>query len=571
LIVNENIELELKDRFNKVLDLIKEKKINQAKEILNQIVYESRENNIQDVLGRARVQLSLLKWREQGIGLNDLDIYRFNPKQEIELKKKEKFSLKNLYYLSLRRIDINNLFGLFTYKFIEFQQSQNVIIIFGPNGSGKTTILKIIDFFRTGDFINLAKIKFESIKFYFDRINKDKQNGFLNIEVKKIKKRKSNKDLKIIFYDNSEENKISFKINTTFVTNVLMEIPLKSKESIKRFILDDKLNNYKIYIPYNKKEYFALKRKRNEFAHNYYYYSPSSSDDKKFIKEFRKIKDSFSCFFIPAQRLDLGGLKEKEKKKRKITSVIESKSEFLRKLINKSLNEYIKKSQTLDKSLISRIIKSIDSNKNYNYNDIFKELTELEKTQELYAKAGLDISDVTGDVNLRDSLDKSKNWDDARKQILYKILKDVIINDGWEKLNVFSNLYKKISLFQSIVNKHFHNKKLEINYNIGFAVRSVEPLEILDINKLSSGEMNLIILFFNLIFEAKPNTLILIDEPEISLHVEWQIRFIDNLLRFKTSEIDGLKNLRFIIATHSPQIIHHHDDLTIELGFENES
>jgi predicted ATP-binding protein involved in virulence len=54
--------------------------------------------------------------------------------------------------------------------------------------------------------------------------------------------------------------------------------------------------------------------------------------------------------------------------------------------------------------------------------------------------------------------------------------------------------------------------------------------------------------------------LILIDEPELSLHVAWQVQFLKDLARvIKLSSFDVL------LATHSPQIIDTRWDLTVEL------
>ena len=41
------------------------------------------------------------------------------------------------------------------------------------------------------------------------------------------------------------------------------------------------------------------------------------------------------------------------------------------------------------------------------------------------------------------------------------------------------------------------------------------------LNALPSGEQNDLIMFYRLIFESKVGRLILVDEPEISLHIEW--------------------------------------------------
>jgi predicted ATP-binding protein involved in virulence len=83
----------------------------------------------------------------------------------------------------------------------------------------------------------------------------------------------------------------------------------------------------------------------------------------------------------------------------------------------------------------------------------------------------------------------------------------------------------------------------------GIVVKSLDGT-FLDVNKLSSGEQNEIILLYNMIFEVGDNSLLLIDEPEISLHVAWQNHFIDNL-----ETIAENKKIQIIVATHSPQII----------------
>jgi len=53
---------------------------------------------------------------------------------------------------------------------------------------------------------------------------------------------------------------------------------------------------------------------------------------------------------------------------------------------------------------------------------------------------------------------------------------------------------------------------------------------------------------------------VLIDEPEISLHVAWQKEFLKDL-----KEIIAIQNMPVVIATHSPQIIDNNWDLTVDL------
>jgi predicted ATP-binding protein involved in virulence len=69
-----------------------------------------------------------------------------------------------------------------------------------------------------------------------------------------------------------------------------------------------------------------------------------------------------------------------------------------------------------------------------------------------------------------------------------------------------------------------------------------------DINGLSSGEKQLFLRGLSLKFLDANNSIILIDEPEISLHPEWQQKII------KVYEKIGINN-QLIIATHSPHIV----------------
>lgn len=67
----------------------------------------------------------------------------------------------------------------------------------------------------------------------------------------------------------------------------------------------------------------------------------------------------------------------------------------------------------------------------------------------------------------------------------------------------------------------------------------------------SSGEAQLLYTFSSLIRHAKPNCLIFIDEPELSLHPSWQIKYVALLKR----ALGSFPGSHVIIATHSHFII----------------
>ncbi|OHT23356.1 hypothetical protein A3Q29_21085 [Providencia stuartii] len=83
------------------------------------------------------------------------------------------------------------------------------------------------------------------------------------------------------------------------------------------------------------------------------------------------------------------------------------------------------------------------------------------------------------------------------------------------------------------------------------SLKKISSKEPFDIEHASSGEQSIIMNILGISSLIKDNSLILIDEPEVCLHPEWQEKYIQLI-------IDVFKNQRkchFIIATHSPQII----------------
>jgi predicted ATPase len=73
----------------------------------------------------------------------------------------------------------------------------------------------------------------------------------------------------------------------------------------------------------------------------------------------------------------------------------------------------------------------------------------------------------------------------------------------------------------------------------------------MSILEASSGEISIIAGILGIAAGIQDNSLILIDEPEISLHPEWQDRYLE-LLRETFSSFHGC---HFVIATHSPLIL----------------
>lgn len=95
-----------------------------------------------------------------------------------------------------------------------------------------------------------------------------------------------------------------------------------------------------------------------------------------------------------------------------------------------------------------------------------------------------------------------------------------------------------------------------------------------DIRNLSSGEKNLLLLYFQLIFELPASwnkngiCLQLLDEPDTSLHPDWLMDFVDNL-KYINKELDRGNNFQFVIATQSLAIIYDHNEMMTPMRCTN--
>jgi predicted ATPase len=101
--------------------------------------------------------------------------------------------------------------------------------------------------------------------------------------------------------------------------------------------------------------------------------------------------------------------------------------------------------------------------------------------------------------------------------------------------------------FLEMINVHFRGKSLDVNTQNELIVRAGDGRSLL-LKQLSSGEKQLIILLAEALLQRQAETIYVADEPEISLHVNWQETLIGDLLELN-------ENMQLIIATQSPDII----------------
>ena len=72
--------------------------------------------------------------------------------------------------------------------------------------------------------------------------------------------------------------------------------------------------------------------------------------------------------------------------------------------------------------------------------------------------------------------------------------------------------------------------------------------ELLSPYQLSSGEKQMLVILLTVLVEDNRHSVLLMDEPEVSLHIEWQQKLIEMIT-------DLNPNVQIILTTHSPAVI----------------
>jgi energy-coupling factor transporter ATP-binding protein EcfA2 len=119
------------------------------------------------------------------------------------------------------------------------------------------------------------------------------------------------------------------------------------------------------------------------------------------------------------------------------------------------------------------------------------------------------------------------------------------------RLGVLNEAEALIRSFVTHANKYLKHKKLSFNAGKGFHVLSDHGLNrVLRPTSLSSGERQMLLLLCSAMLARWESSLFLIDEPELSLGVVWQRKILSSLL-----ELTADTNIQFIVATHSIEIV----------------
>lgn len=454
--------------------------------------------------------------------------------------------------MKLKNVKVKKLFGMYDYS-VDLFVDKNITIIDALNGKGKTTVLKLIKATVEGDIYTIDNIPFETFALMFE-------NGDI-IEVNKKDVYKSVKDINLLYLRNMAAHNLTPLIYENIKVNVnSSEYKIKFREDILMMFIrrGRNINRDAFYSERDRVEDLTISELFDEGMVNDLF------ECDELITVLTKYKKNLSIHFIKADRLFLtqqntyrrGHRHEREEN----ISSVEKYSREIKEMITSLGKKFGDECEKLERTFPKRVIDGIFQNNGteidvFEREQIVNNLAELEERRHEFSELGL----ITETKDSTFVLPKTEVLSRDTRVFLTKYIEDNI-----KKLDIYKELALKLDLLRTIVNVRngFSNKEMKFTKN-GVVFVNAAGKEI-PVERLSSGEKNDFVLFYELIFKCVAKSLILVDEPEISLHVAWQQEFIDELM-----EICKLKNMQAIVATHSPNIVNNHWDLLVDLEDEN--
>lgn len=440
-------------------------------------------------------------------------------------------------------IEVERLFDLYDHR-VDLNLAERTTILHGPNGVGKTMILKMVRDIIAGRYGIFRQVPFRRFGLSFDdgtclelvceqsrKGSKGKRNPALHMSLARAGKVLERLEI------SPQKDDLLVRAGR-FSTRVPWLRRLGDEEWIDErdghlLSAEEVLMLYS-EVPYSESAPAIRERER----------SPDP------LGEFRR---AVVVHFIEAQRLlrfvseSAAGYRQSRPN---IFRVLDC-ARGLQEEISRTMAQYGQQSQQLDQSFPQRLLRA--GTPGLSAGDLKSRMDELDRKRSALKDIGLlDKPEVHPfDTNALDTLDGAQ-----------QAVMSLYVQDTTEKLDVLTSLEQRARLLLDNVNQKFLHKRIRLDREAGLVAEREDGTP-LKLEALSSGEQHELVLHYDLLFRVAPNTLVLIDEPELSLHVAWQKRFLPDLL-----EIVDTARFDVVIATHSPFIVGDRSDLMIGLDAE---
>ncbi|WP_379159416.1 AAA family ATPase [Paenibacillus sp. sgz5001063] len=428
----------------------------------------------------------------------------------------------------IKNLKIKNMFGWRNYN-IDFKDDLTLLV--GANGSGKTSILNIISSIASKNLDFLSKYNFEEVTLSYV-VGKELQEVNIKMNSEGLYELKWKDFLVPINLNNIDE------------TYIRLSAREDSRQTLDAILTEISNELNILYLPLSRDNRFL----------------EGNNEDN--IVKYTKQGTRYITTWSDGDTRPTGGIDDTLRSINKIVKEYQRKTGIRLEQLNERMRKEIFQSSFKyyeNEALTSDIKMQIGILNDTKINELknaFKEMKllspQFEKEMDMFIArlfAGYEVfskwqagekeydNSILSFIGNLPQLNRIMQWQ--------KVIQD--INQKKEELQ------RNMKTFLDTVNDFLKesNKELVLNDRDGNVLFTQEnSKKRMELDKLSSGEKQIVIFFAYLIFEvsSKQKGIYIIDEPELSLHIAWQRNFAKSILNISS-------NLQLIFATHSPEIV----------------
>ncbi|MDE0682651.1 MAG: AAA family ATPase [Candidatus Poribacteria bacterium] len=431
--------------------------------------------------------------------------------------------MNNYFIESLK---IKNLWG---YRDIARTFHKDVNILIGPNGSGKTTILNLLHSILSGDLRSISNVNFEQVKIRLRSfkgrsirtIRVDIADGFLKLKVGQ-KEHKIHTDIlsdrrsiqRPLFYLHERSNVVRNMLSEEIDGELTALVPL-------------------VWLPVSRRlpvtEYEEERHTRTE---------PLESVDLR----LEKLLDALSRYHSGLNALLSKRYKDFERevlsvilysKDRDKLNSISFSSPAKAKIEKKQLLGAFEAAGLLDEQMQNRI------------DEHFAAVEEVVKR----SPKGKNVYLESEDIFVLPLIGRTQD----------------MVKYAGELEEDREHIFALLRHYEEAVNSFLDDKSVEVDDSGDLKIKSSAGSN-LDWHFLSSGEKQILILLTEALLRVNKPVVYIADEPELSLHIKWQVRLLESLMSLDKSLKPAGEKMQIIVATHSPDIVGNFQDKVIDLG-----
>ena len=428
-----------------------------------------------------------------------------------------------------------SVFGLFGTDDVHIPFDENIKILVGENGVGKTQVLNLFYYTLTRNFFKLTEFNFERLLLEF--------NDAKPIEIKKS-------ELDVLIKD---------MFNHPMVKEIIEDIGYSQFELLRNKFINFKgdwrrLEEQNRYYEKNRKipirhifrvfdEIGISKNKKpNDLFQNHEHEIDLGLNgcDIMYFPTYRRVEEDLHNLGYDDEdlvnqenTLIQFGMDDVQRRFYQIESTID-------KLIKDGFSNF-------STELVNQFFKDEDEPEVISTNDYLKNIDKND-IEILLSRIGDKISDSKKEKIKEIVLNnETQNKDNSLNLLLKKLI---------ENYSPQKQLDNSVKAFRDICNDYLVNKKIFYDESaIKIFVKSDRNGSTIPLNKLSSGEKQIISMFSKVyLSDTKKRFIVLFDEPELSLSMKWQKQLLPNIVNSGKCE--------FLLAvTHSPFIFANEFDL----------